>query len=144
MYTVAGVILGLVATLGVLALAAGFVYLLRQGVQFALGDLVIAMFVLGTPPAFGALLTPADADAEQMARVWVGALAITLLVAAYLGYGFYWASINPAPHARGRLGQRFGPALVLAAAGIAALLTWHAFWPNSAGNKPQATGHASR
>ncbi|MCZ7644666.1 MAG: hypothetical protein M5U26_05170 [Planctomycetota bacterium] len=91
-------------------------YMLRLGVRFSLGDLVLAVFVVGLTPALGGMAAE-EAPAGMRARLWAGALALTALAALYQIYGIYWASIKPAPSPQGQFWQRFGPSLALTFAG---------------------------
>jgi hypothetical protein len=114
------VIMGVLCALGLL----GFlVYLLRQGVQYSVGDLISASLILGIAPSFGTLLTE-NVNEQQSARIWIGACALTLMVAVYLLYGFYWASIRPGPTRRWQFKQRFAGALFLAVIGSLSMLIW--------------------
>ena len=117
------IIMLVAAGLGVLAF---FIYLLRQGVQYSLGDLVLGSLVLGIAPSFGTMMTE-NMPGKDTAGVWVGACALTLMLAVYMLYGFYWASIRPTPTPRGQLRQRFLGALCLAVGGSFIPLLFQAF-----------------
>jgi len=114
------IILLVLAALGVLAF---FVYLLRQGVHYSLGDLISGSLILGIVPSFGTLLSE-NAGEGRGVDIWVGACALTLMVAVYLLYGFYWTSIRPGPTPRSQLKQRFMGALCLATIGSLSMFFW--------------------
>jgi len=114
------IIVLVLAALGVLAF---FVYLLRQGVHYSLGDLISGSLILGIAPSFGTLMNE-HADERQAVAIWIGVCSLTLMVAVYLLYGFYWASIRPGPTRKSQLRQRFAGALFLATLGSIVIVLW--------------------
>lgn len=117
-----GIILLVLACIGIIAF---FVFLLRQGVRYSIGDLMLASLVLGISPSFAAQLSE-EAATRQSVSIWVGSCALTVMVAIYLLYSFYWASIRPAETPRGQLKQRFLGAFGLALIGSIAMVCWQA------------------
>lgn len=109
----------------------GIIYMIHLGVQFAVGDLVLAFLITGFPPAVGGAIVRQLSEtlggpAEIVTRVWVATLGLTFVVLSYQIYGFYWASIRPASTRRRVFWQRFGPAITVTLTG-AALLVWFGY-----------------